>query len=50
MYISTRNLNTFNIENMGGKHALPEGSHTTLSQIDTYHCQQKELEHKGGQR
>ena len=27
----------------------PEGSHIVLSQIDTLHCQQKELEHKGGQ-
>jgi len=24
---STRNLNTLDAENMGGKHALPEGSH-----------------------
>ena len=42
---STRNLDT---ENTSGKHAQPEESHTVLSQIDTLHCQQKELEHKGG--
>ena len=28
----------------------PVGNHFALSQIDTLHCQQKELEHKGGQR
>jgi len=28
----------------------PVGSHIALSQIDTLRCQQKELEHKGGQR
>ena len=28
----------------------PVGSHTVLSQIDTLRYQQKELEHKGGQR
>jgi len=33
--------------NMGVKHALPDGSHITLSRIDIYRCQQKELEHKG---
>ena len=32
------------------KHDTAEGSHIVLSQIDTLHCQQKELEHKGGQR
>ena len=26
-----------------------EGSHIMLLQIDTLHCQQKELAHKGGQ-
>ena len=47
---STRNLNTLITENMDGKPALPEGSHTTLTQTGTWHCQQKELEYKGGQR
>jgi len=26
-----------------------QGSHIMLSQINTLHCQQKELEHEGGQ-
>jgi len=30
--------------------AKPVGSHIALSRIDTLHCHQKELEHKGGQR
>jgi len=29
-----KNLNTLDTENMGGKHALPEGSHIVQLQID----------------
>ena len=43
-------LNTLDAENTGEKHALPEGSHIVLSQIDTYCFQLKELKHKGGQK
>jgi len=32
---STRNVNTFDTENTGRKHALPERSHIVLSQIGT---------------
>ena len=35
------------MENVTNKHKKTKGS---LSQIDTLHCQRKELEHKGGQR
>ena len=37
------------MENIVRKHEQPEGSHIGLLQIDTLRCQQKELEHKGGQ-
>jgi len=36
-----------NPENMGEENM---GSHFTLSQISTFHCQQKELGRIGGQR
>ena len=38
------------MENAGKSMTQPEGSHIMLSQIDTLCCQQKELEHIGGQR
>ena len=39
--------------NMGDKHNSKHtatGNRIALSQIGTLHCQQKELEHKGGQK
>ena len=39
-----------NPENAQKSMTEPVGSHISLSQINILRCQQKELEHKGGQR
>ena len=43
-------MNPVAMENAGEKHDIARGKHIALSQIDTLHCQRKELEHRGGQR
>ena len=50
---STRSISTINpvaTENMDDYPTQPQGSRIALPQINTLHCQRKELKHKGGQR